>query len=365
MLFFRLKKSLEWAVVLVVLAASLPLYGQVSMVGGLTGKCTDEKGNPLAGYTLLIERQDMKGTYKVKTDRKGRYTYIGLPVGSYKLTLQDPSGKLVFSLAQQVKYNERGDPAEQDFDLAKEKASAAKEQEEILKANPELLKKREEELKEVKEYTSLKQIFDRGILLSNAKQYAEAAAMFEKALPLAKDKNAAAVLARLADCYSKAGQFEKALEYYPKAMAAAPTNADLHNGLGDVYARMGKVAEAQQEFQKAAELNPAGAGQYYFNLGAVMYNIGKMDEAAAAFKKATEVDPNHADAYYWQGLALMGKASMTPDGKVTAPPGTAEALQNYLKLQPNGKNVAEAQAMLQAIQGTIDTQYKAPPKKKK
>ena len=90
MLFSRLKKSLEWAVVLVVLTASLPLYGQT---GGLTGKCTDEKGNPLVGYTMLIERQEMKGTYKAKTDKKGNYTYIGLPTGPYKITLQNPSGQ--------------------------------------------------------------------------------------------------------------------------------------------------------------------------------------------------------------------------------------------------------------------------------
>jgi tetratricopeptide (TPR) repeat protein len=162
-----------------------------------------------------------------------------------------------------------------------------------------------------------------------------------------------------------AQQYDKALEYYPKAIAASPTDAALHNNLGDVYARMGKLTEAQQEFQKAADLNPGGAAQYYFNLGAIMYNIGKMDEAAAAFKKVTERDPTRADAYYLEGLSLMGKASMTPDGKVTAPPGTVEALESYLRLQPNGKNVAEAQGMLQTIQGKIDTQYKAAPKKKK
>jgi tetratricopeptide (TPR) repeat protein len=360
MFFSRLKKSLEWAVVLVLLTTSLPLYAQT---GQLTGKCTDEKGNPLVGYILLIDRQEIKGIYKTKTDKKGSYVYIGLPVGPYNITLQSPTGQTVYALGG-VRVA-MGDPTEQNFDMAKERAIAGKQQEEMLKANPELQKKVEEQAKETKEYTSLKEIFDQGVVLYNGKQYPEAAAMFEKALPLAKEKNQAAVLARLADSYGKAQQYDKAMEYYPKAIAASPTDAALHNNLGDIYARMGKLTEAQQEFQKAADMNPAGAAQYYFNLGAIMYNIGKMDEAAAAFKKATEVDPNHADAYYWEGLALMGKASMSADGKVTAPPGTVEALESYLRLQPNGKNVAEAQAMLQMIQGKIDTQYKAAPKKKK
>jgi tetratricopeptide (TPR) repeat protein len=357
--FSQLKKSFGWAVLLVVLGASIPLYAQT---GGLTGSCQDDKGNPMVGYNLLIERQEIKGTYKTKTDKKGNYIYIGLPTGTYKITLQTPTGQHVFSRSERVTF---GDPTVVDFDMAKEKSLAVKQQEEMLKANPELQRQQEEQTKEAKQYTGLKEVFDQGVLLYETKHYAEAAAMFEKALPLAKEKNQAVVLARLADCYGKAHQFDKALEYYPKAIAASPTDAALHNNLGDVYARMGKLAEAQQEFQKAAELNPTGAAQYYFNLGAVMYNIGKMDEAAAAFKKATEVDPNHADAHYWEGLALMGKATMDAEGKVTAPPGTVEALQAYLKLEPNGKNATEAQQMLQTIQGKIDTQFKAPPKKKK
>ena len=356
--FSWLRRSLL-GVTFAILATSGLLLAQT---GGLTGHCSDEQGNPLVGYIVLIERQEIKGTYKTKTDKKGNYIYIGLPTGMYKISLQKPSGENVFFLSQRVTF---GEPTVQDFDLAKEKSIAVKQQEEMLKANPELQRRQEEQAKEAKEYTGLKEIFDQGLLLYNTKQYGEAAIMFEKALPLAKEKNQAVVLARLADCYGKAHQFDKALEYYPKAIAASPTDAALHNNLGDVYARMGKLAEAQQEFQKAAELNPTGAAQYYFNLGAVMYNIGKMDEAAAAFKKATEVDPNHADAYYWQGLALMGKATMDAEGKVTAPPGTVEALQAYLKLEPSGKNTAEAQQMLQTIQGKIDTQFKAPPKKKK
>jgi tetratricopeptide (TPR) repeat protein len=127
---------------------------------------------------------------------------------------------------------------------------------------------------------------------------------------------------------------------------------------------MRKIPEAQAEFQKAAELNPSGAAHEYFNLGATMYNQGKMDEAAAAFKKATDTDPKYADAYFMEGRALMGKLTVGSDGKVIAAPGTTEALQAYLKTDPNGKYAAEAQAMLQTIQGSVQTEYKATKKKR-
>jgi tetratricopeptide (TPR) repeat protein len=138
----------------------------------------------------------------------------------------------------------------------------------------------------------------------------------------------------------------------------------LHNSLGNVYAKTNKIPEAQAEFKKSAELNPTGAAQAYFNLGVVMYNSGKMDEASDAFKKATDIDPSYADAFFWQSLALMGKATMDGD-KMVVPPGTVEALQTYLKLQPKGPNAPTAQQMLDQIQSQIQTEVKVDKKKKK
>ena len=187
--------------------------------------------------------------------------------------------------------------------------------------------------------------------------------MFEQAVPLAKGTNLPIVLARTAESYQKARNGPKAIEYFQKAIEIAPSEAAYHNNLGNVYAETGKTAEASAEFKKAAEMDPTRAAQYYFNYGAVMYNTGKMDDAAAAFKKATEVDPNFADAFYWVGLALMGKATMTPEGKVIAPEGTKEALESYLKIAPTGPNAPNAQAMLQTMEGTIDTSYQKKKKK--
>jgi len=312
----------------------------------------------MVGNPVIIERTDVKGTYKAKTDKHGHYIYIGLPLGTYKVTLQDPSGKEIYHFGGV--HIGLGDPTNLDFDMAKERAEAAKTQQ----ANPEVQKKIEEQNQQQKQFTGLKATFDQGNALFDQKKYAEAAAMFEQAVPLAKDKNLVAVYTRLADSYDKAGQHDKAVEIYQKAITADPTNAELHNSLGSVYAKANKIPDAQAEFKKSAELNPAGASRAYFNLGVVMYNSGKMDEASEAFKKATDLDASYADAYFWQSLALMGKATMQGD-KMVVPPGTVEALQAYLKLQPNGTNAPTAQQMLQTIQGQVQTEMKVDKKKKK
>ena len=82
----------------------------------------------------------------------------------------------------------------------------------------------------------------------------------------------------------------------------------------------------------------------------------KVDDAIAAFDKVIAADPNKADAYYWKGVNLIGKATLQGD-KMVAPPGTAEAFQKYLELQPTGANADAAKQMLASIGASVETTY--------
>jgi len=336
----------------------------LAQTGGLTGKCMGEDGKPLAGYTIQVDRQEMKWSQHTKTNKKGEYVYIGLSPATYKITLLSPAGQQIFFQTMHVGI---GDPTVVDFDMAKEKAST-------IKANPEAAKKVEEAQKDQKQFTGLKATFDQATALYNAQHYSEAAEMFEKALPLAKDKNVPVVLSQLAQAYGKAADQEqnrdariqdqqKAVDTYQKAIQMTPNDASMHNNLGSIYANMGKIDDAKAEFQKAADLDPTHAGNYYYNLGVVMVNQGKMDDAAVALKKATDIDPNNANAFYWYGMALLGKAETKPDGSVVPVPGTVEAFQTYLKLQPNGQWAQAAQASIDQLKATVPTEYKKAKKK--
>lgn len=347
---------------LVVLGAFAGVAPVMAQTGGLTGKAIGEGGKPLVSHPIIIERIDIKGTYKTKTNKRGEYIYIGLPIGDYKVTLQNPQGRVLFFFQTRVGM---GEPTQMDFDLEKEKVIQEETRQKQIEADPELRKKLAEEAKDQREFTSLKEIFDQGQALYSQNRYPEAIAMFEKAVPLAKDKNLHIVLAKLADSYHKARQFAKSMEYYQKAIELKPDDATYHNGLGNAYAEMGKTAEAAEEFQKAAELDPAQASRYYFNYGAIMYNTGKMDEAAGAFKKSVEIDPGFADAHFLLAQTLMGKVTYDKDGNVIPSEGQIEALETYLELEPNGTNAAAAQQLLQTLQGKLETQYTKPKKKKK
>lgn len=330
---------------------SLRIYGGTG-TGGLTGKCTGPDGAPLAGYWLQIERDEGKWVSKVRTNRTGEYTYLSLAPGQYKVTLLNPNGMPMYVVQQRVGI---GYPAEVDFDMGKVR-EAAKQAPGA--ANPVYPPPAAEE----KPAAGLKQLFDEGLSLYSQKRYIEAAGMFEQALPLARDKNIPIVLSRLADAWTKAAGIEtnpdtqrqdqaKALNYYQRVLQVQPDDAALHNNTGNLYANMGRSADAAAEFTRAAELDPNHASRYYYNLGAIMTNQGDNDGAATVLKKATDLDPTNAAAWYWYGMALMSKTQIKRDGTVVAVPGTVEAFQTYLTLAPNGPFAAQAQASLNKLKG--------------
>jgi len=235
MLWANTKNWVKFAVLAAAISGALPLFGQA---GGLTGDAKDDKGNPMVGFTILIERQEIKGTYKVRTDKKGHYVYVGLPLGTYKVTLQDTSGRAL--LWHGNVHVTMGEATVHDFDLAKEKAQQAKE----AQSNPELKKQLEEQKargEEQKEFAGLKQLFDHGndlVAQAQAMQptpsdppdkrsqidqdrqakYAEAAAEFQKILDhrglVSADPIGALADLQLGRAYALAGERDKARAGY-------------------------------------------------------------------------------------------------------------------------------------------------------
>lgn len=342
----------------IVFAMILTCASAFAQTGGLTGKCTGTGGTALAGYTVQIDRVGLKWSGHVKTNKKGEYTYIGLASGDYKVTLLGPDGK---PLHNEEKHVGLGDPTEVNFDIAE----AMKRAEKAMAADPEYQK----QVAAQKESANLKQVFEQGRALYEQKHYTEAAAVFERALPLAKDRNVPIVLSQLADAWTRAADaetnpdtrkedFAHALEWYNKVLAIAPNDASIHDNLGHLYGEMGRSDDAIAEYNKAVELDPNHATTYYHNLGVILYNKGQLDAAAVALKKATDSDPTNANAWYLYGMSLLGKATTKPDGSILPFPGTVEAFQTYLKLEPTGSHAAEAQSSIEYLSAKTTMEYK-------
>jgi tetratricopeptide (TPR) repeat protein len=367
------------------MAMSFTSLAQITAVEGVV-KGTD--GKPVQGAKINIVRTDIKGNYNTKTDKKGHYIYMGLPIGKYDIAVE-VDGKMVDQ--QRGVPTHPGDPIPINFDLKADTQQNTSKQAEMQKAvetgqmsddlkrqlSPEqkaaLEKTMKEQAEKMKGRKELNDAFNAGMDAAKNNDWPKAVESFTKASTL--DPTQVAVWSQLADAEvrlagTKTGpEFDSTmadgLKAFQKAIELKPDDPATHNNYALALAKAKKFPEAQAELQKAAELDPANGGKYYYNLGALEVNSGQNDAAAEAFKKAFELTPTYADAYYQYGVMLVSKAQMGADGKVTPAPGTIEAFQKYLELQPTGQFAQQAKDMLTTLGGSVSTNYQNPDAKKK
>lgn len=357
----------------------------LAQTGAIAGKVKGPDGGPVIGGLVKIERTDIKGNYKVKTNKKGEYFHAGLPLGTYNVTLE-VNGQDVDKV-QGVKTG-LGDPKEVNFDLfqraqqqqalqkAAETGEITKEQSREMSAEQKaaLEKAMKERSEAMKKNKALNDAFNNGMTAMGAKDYPTAIENLKKGSEM--DPKQHVIWANLAEAYfavagTKTGDEQAKLvadatDAYNKAIELKPDDSAYHNNFGLALAKNKKYKEAEEELTKAAILEPAKAGTYFYNLGAIFTNIGQLEPAGSAFKKAIEADANHADAQYQYGLYLVSKTPPPgPDGKVTPLPGTLEAFQKYIELKPTGPFADSAKGMIQAMQTTVTTTFENPDAKKK
>ncbi len=262
------------------LICAAPLLAQT---GGVTGKCLGVDGKKLVGYPILIQRLDINETYKTKTNKKGEYVYIGLPPGNYKITIDDPDGHALYFVQRNIGL---GDPTPVNFDLSKVQGAQQKL----------------EAIKEQKSNAALMQAFNQANALYQQQKYDEAAAAFAKAVPLAKGKNLSIVEAHEGMAYYQAAEYDKAAQVFQQAIAADPTNKDLHGALANALVKEGDIKDAETEYKAAGEsvdVNQLKKAQsvaksneqiknlkQIFDAGNMLYNQGQYAQAVTDYEKA-------------------------------------------------------------------------------
>ncbi len=158
-------------------------------------------------------------------------------------------------------------------------------------------------------------------------------------------------------------KYDDAIASYKKALdtdvASKKPNIAIeglaNSGLGEIYARTGKIPEANEAYDAAAKINPTQAGFYYKNEAVIFFQTQQADAQVAAADKAIAVTPDVSLLYYLKGNGLVGKTTMDPKtNKLTAPPGCMEAYQKYLHLDPNGLYSSDVKSILASFNQTVD-----------
>jgi Tfp pilus assembly protein PilF len=353
---------------LTLLFLSLPAFAQTTIIEGVV---KDPDGKPLQGAVIKIDRTDIKGSYTVKTDKKGHYGHYGLPLGG-TFDVSVLVNNEVKDLMKGV--HTRGEPTTLDFNLKAAQAQGAPgaapteadrgmtkaQKEEFEKQN----KAREAALAKNKE---LNDAYTAGKTALDAKMYDEAIEAFNKASML--DDKQVAVWSGLADAYVGAAAlkpteasalYDKGFDAFRKAIELKPDDAAYYNNFALALAKDKKIDEAKTNLDKAAQLDPPGAGKYFYNMGALLVNSAQNEAAGDEFKKAIAADPTYADAQYQYGLYLTSKATTDKSGKIIAAPGTIEALQKYLDLKPDGPFAPSAKELIAGLGGSVSTTFTNP-----
>ncbi|HXR32807.1 MAG TPA: tetratricopeptide repeat protein [Verrucomicrobiae bacterium] len=349
--------------------------------GTIQGTVLNFEGKPYAD--LPIDLKGEQGNAKeTKTDAAGKFIFNNLRGGKYTLAFHPPELQQPFEVQASA---QNSGPTDVNLNFK-----------EILeKQSPEAaaaLKKRQEDQQKT---AGMKEHFNSGLAFLDQERAAKAElakvpadqrdqakakimdlsdkaiAEFQEANKTApeKDPNHHLFWARMGEAYDLAGRNDDAINAYQQAVALKPDNASYYNNLGNVLARAGKIDDARVAYTKSAELDPPNAGFAWRNFGISLYQSNRMQEGVEPLKKAVELDPKNAQAWYLLGACLVASADYKQVGdkvEVTLKPGTIEAYQKALELDPNGtwgKQAKDGLEQVNQLTGGIDT--KVGGKKKK
>ena len=346
------------------------------------GQVSDSNGNPFAGVIVSVRNSTTGQSTDFTVDSQGRYRSGNLAAGTYSIDIK-VQGKSVYSQIVQLT---AGEDTQQDFNFKELQTKQNEQAAEAAKKNEEAKAK----------FAEMKQHFDAGTAaLEQAKQLraqvdkmpkdqqatsqgqvdqttGTAITEFNAALEgtAETDPNRNIVLARLGEAYEIDNKYSDAAGAYAKAVALKP-DPSYYNNLGNSLARTGTIDDALTAYQKAIELDPMNTAMYWRNFAIGLYNSGRIKESVDPLKKATDADPKNAQAWYLLGAALVNTMDFKQDGDKLVPvlqPGTQEAYQKAIELDPNGTWGAQAKQGLDALKAMgvgIDTRVNTRPANQK
>ena len=328
---------------LILLALLLPMQ---RFLASVSGQILDHEGNPMAGaevvYTSvgMVDRaatRIIEGTgkiYKIKTDKNGKFSLMGVEYGVYQIEITAPDGSHVYSGKKHV-----GDIADTDVEaqnvlnvdlssvyngpaepggttnLASGKKT--KEQQELIRQENAHAAKINKVM--VQYHTAvgledwlnaialMKQLItldpnrwefyqNLGTLQSRQMQYAEAAEIFAKGVEVAQKtlKNASDtdramtnigdLLLAEADSYDRIEKVDKAVELYQKAAATYPHPFMAKYRACNALTNAGKYEAAIEKCNLAIAEDPAQWGPYQV-LGGIYITLDKPQDALESYQK--------------------------------------------------------------------------------
>jgi putative PEP-CTERM system TPR-repeat lipoprotein len=172
--------------------------------------------------------------------------------------------------------------------------------------------------------------------------------------PALKDAQSDPQLFALAgEAYMQAGDFSKATDYYAKASALAPKEAELHTALGLSALALGENDRAVAEMETAANLDVKSPKASVL-LVLTNLRLKQYDKALAAAKAIQKEQPDDPLSFNLQGAAYLGKkdavaARASFEKALSIQPTNFPAVVNLVRLDLQDKKPDAAKKRLENL----------------
>ncbi len=175
----------------------------------------------------------------------------------------------------------------------------------------------------------------------NAGAEMQAAAPFEKALELGDtDVETYRFLSRI---YISNNRADEAVTLLETAAEIYPRNVDLQAELLNAYQVAGQVDRALETYAKAVADNPENK-LFRYNYGSLLVQVERYDDAIAELSAAAALDPEYANAQYNLGAAYINKA-VAVNERINAKDDTLRANRSTM----SSDAIATAEAEIDAL----------------
>ena len=149
-------------------------------------------------------------------------------------------------------------------------------------------------------YSTLIDFGESAIEKEEVNEYEKALEYFSRAIQ--KDPNSIQAYNLRGRTYTSLERYDKAFEDFAKAENIDPDDAETYFNRGCLYQQQGQYSDAINNYDTAI-LKKEDYGEAYYRRGQSKYDLGEAEEALADYERSLELQPNSPYVYYWSGLA--------------------------------------------------------------
>lgn len=291
--------------------------------GRISGKVTDEQGNPIEGALITVESLKYDTKLEGRSDENGNFAVAGMGSGLWRITASK-EGYSSSYVQMNISQLKRNPPI--TFTLKKIEGIAA------------LIQNKDA-------YT----MFDEGNILIQQGKYEEALELFNDFLE--QYPKIYHVHLNIGSCYLNMGELDKAetefqlvldkvMENHGDYKQDPQTSLRAFTGMGEVYVRKGDFNKAQEYFSKALDISPEDEIAAY-NVGEVYFSHQKIDDAIRYFNMAVKIKPDWPKPQKKLGYVYLNKGDFQK---------ALEHFKKFIEMAPDDPEVPQIKNIIATLE---------------